>query len=127
MFQDDYNAFRKGKLTNERALQSMLTDVAARLYAYAVMLDILDRNTEAKFFEDIRTKLFDIRSKVGADTTQEGFDELSNDMNGIYQELNTAYIYLHAHKPDEATILQSTANAACGLVFTIKHFRDPVL
>lgn len=126
MYQEDYYAFRKGKLTAVRALEGMITNVARGVFAYMVMLTNLGRGEESKFLECIRTKVFDIRAKIGDDTTQEGLDELANDMKGIYYELNTAYLFLRAHKPDEAIILQSVTNDACGLIYVIKHFKDPV-
>jgi hypothetical protein len=123
MNQDDYTAFRNGKLTNVRAMQSMITEVGSGLYAYMVMLAIAGRLKESAFYENIRNQVFDIRSKLGEHTTQEGLDDLSNRMRSVYTELETARLFLSAHnKPDEVVILQSVTNTACGLIYTIKHF-----
>jgi hypothetical protein len=122
MNQDDYNAFRNGKLTNVRAMQSMITEVGSGLYTYMVMLSLAGRLKEAVFYENIRTQVFDIRSNLGEHTTQDGLDDLSNRMRSIYTELETARLFLSAHKSDEAVILQSATNTACGLIYTIKHF-----
>ena len=124
MNHDDYTAFRKGKLTDVRALQSMITEVAAGLYAYMVMLELADRLKESVFYENIRKRVFDIRSQITDESTQGGLDDLSNEMRNIYTELETARTFLIAHKPMEACILQSVTNTACGLTHTIKHFRD---
>lgn len=126
MTHDDYMAIRRGKFAPIHAMHSMITTVGAGVYTYMVMLANLGRERESNFFSDIRERAFAIRSKIGADTTQEGLNELSNEMMSIYRDLNTAYIYLQAHKPEEATILQSVTNTACGLVYNIKHFRDEI-
>jgi hypothetical protein len=124
MNHDDYMALKRGKLTIIRGMESMITEVGSGVYTYMVMLSNAGRDQEAGFFGDIRERVFSIRSKIAEDTTQEGLDQLSNEMMGIYRDLNTAYIYLPAHKPEEACILQSVSNTACGLVYNIKHFKD---
>lgn len=124
MNHDDYIALRKGKLVPLSGIRSMITDVGAGVYAYMVMLGISERLYESKFYEDIRTRVFDIRDQITNDITQEVLDQLSSDMKMVYHDLNTAYTFLLAHKPDESSILQSVINTACGLIHNIKHFKD---
>jgi len=124
MNHDDYMALKRGELTIERGMESMITTVASGVYTYMVMLNIAGRAQEAGFFGDIRERAFAIRSKVSVGNTQEECNYLSNEMMSIYRDLNTAYIYLQALKPEEACILQSVTNTACGLVYTLKHFKD---
>jgi len=126
MNHDDYMAFKRGKLTIIRGMESMITEVGSGVYAYMVMLSNAGRAQEAGFFGDIRERTFAIRSKVSEGNTQEEWNYLSNEMMSIYRDLNTAYIYLQAHKPEEACILQSVSNMAGVLVYNIKHFKDPV-
>ena len=121
---DDYTAFRKGTFTKEGAMRSMITEVGAGLYTYMVMLELADRTKESGFYENIRKRVFDIRSQITNESTQGGLDDLSSEMRNIYTELETARTFLIAHKPKEACILQSVTNTACGLIHTIKHFAD---
>ena len=122
MNQDDYIAFRNGKLTHARVLQSMITTVGSALYAYRVMLEIAGRTQESALYESIRRRVFDIREQIKDDTSQAELDDLSNKMQCIYRELDTAETFLTHHAPGEAGILRSVTNDACGLVHTIKHF-----
>lgn len=126
MNNDDYRSLRRGVLKPIRGLESMITTVGADVYVYMIMLNNAGREREGAFFKDIRDRVFNIRGKIAEDTTQEGFDELSNEMMSIYRDLKTAYIYLQAHKPEEASILQSVSNKACELIYDIKHFKDEV-
>jgi len=126
MNHDDYNALRQGKLSILHGLKSMIGSVGAGVYTYMVMLNTLGREKEASFFSDIRDRVFQIRDRIANDTTQEGLDKLSNEMTIVYHGLNTAYIYLQAHKPEESAVLQSVTNTACGLIYNIKHFNDEV-
>lgn len=122
MNQDDYIAFRNGNLTHARVVQTMITAVGSALYAYRVMLEIAGRTRESTLYEDIRRRVFAIRDRIKDDTAQAELDELSNKMQCIYRELDTAETFLMQHAPAEATILKSVSNDACGLVHTIKHF-----
>lgn len=124
MNQEDYTAFRGGKLTKEHAMRSMITTIGGGLYTYMVMLENADRVGEAAFYKDIRTRVFDIRAHIQHDVTAAVLERLSNEMRCIYAELETARVFLSAHKPNEVCILQSVTNDACGLIYTIKHFRD---
>jgi len=124
MNHDDYMALKRGKLTPMRGLQSIITEVGAGVYAYMVMLSNAGRDQEAGFYGDIRERAFRIRSEVYDNPVQENLDKCSADMMCIYRDLNTAYIFLQAHKPDEACLLQSVTNTACELEYDIKHFLD---
>lgn len=125
MNHDDYLALRRGKLQHYRGLQSILTGVGAGLYSYMVMLGLAGRTYEEEFYKDIRNRVFEVRDQIQHDSTQETFDRLSEDMRAIYSELNTAYTFLKAHKPEEATILQSVTNTANGLIHDIRTFLTP--
>lgn len=118
MFLDDYNLFRRGKLSNQQALESSITHLGGSLYAYMVMLETLDRKEEANYLEELRMRIFKIRTEI-----QDGdYERLSTDMHCIYRELEVLRMQLRVHKPAEAAILQSTNNEACGLVYVIKEF-----
>lgn len=121
MKHDDYNAFLKGKLTVERAMESMITEIGSGVYAYMVMLSNAGREHESKFYEEVRKEVFDIRSKVSEPDTD--FADLSNRMRIVAEKLRTAEFFLWAHKPQEAGILQSVTNESLGLVWKLKEFK----
>ena len=121
MNQEDYISFLKGKLTVERAMESMITEIGSGVYAYMVMLGNAGREHESEFYEDIRKEVFDIRSKVSEPGTD--FAELSNRMRVVAEKLRTAEIFLWAHKPQEAGLLQSVANESLGLIWKLKEFK----
>lgn len=121
MNQEDYTAFLKGKFTVERAMESMITEIGSGVYAYMVMLGNAGREHESKFYEEIRKEVFDIRSKVSEEGTD--FAELSTRMRVVAEKLRTAEIFLWAHKPQEAGLLQSVTNESLGLVWKLKEFK----
>ena len=122
MRQENYTAFINGKLTPIHAMEDMITSVGSGLYAYMVMLRISGRESEATFFEDIRNRIFAIRSKIYT-STEETLKSISEEMRIIYAELSVAETFIRIHKPEEATILQSPVNEACGLIRYIKDFK----
>src|SRR5690606_26110867 len=102
-------------------MESMITEIGSGVYAYMVMLGNAGREHESKFYEDIRKEVFDIRSKVSEPGTD--FAELSNRMRVVAEKLRTAEIFLWAHKPQEAGLLQSVANESLGLIWKLKEFK----
>lgn len=112
-------AFRSGRLTEKMLIEAMITDVAAGVYAYMRMLENANRTFEAKFFNSIRDEVFGIRTDFQDDKVK----DLSQRMSMVYVQLETARSYLLAHKTEEAGLLQSVNNDACGLIHTLKHYK----
>lgn len=119
MFFEDYNTFCKGKLTRERAIESLFTDLGSSFYAYMVMLSIAGREDESKIYEDMRRKIFDLRSKIYEKTFNQ--DDL-REVDRLAVEINTIYRHLCVSKSKEATILQSPANNAYALFSIMKDY-----
>jgi hypothetical protein len=116
---DILQAFRSGRLSEQMLIEAMITDVAASVYAYMRMLENAGRKEEAKLFESIRDEVFNIRADFGNEKTT----NLSQRMSMVYMRLETARTYLIAHKPEEAGLLQSVNNEACGLIHTLKNYK----
>jgi hypothetical protein len=112
MFFEDYRRFCEGKLTQERAIESLFTDLGSSFYAYMVMLQVAGRADEADIYEKMRKKIFELRHKIFDKSFGE---EDLREVDRLAVEINTIYRHLQVSKSPEAIILQSPANNAYAL------------
>lgn len=118
MKQEYFRYFLEGKLTKEMVIEDLITDVAAGLYTYMVMIGNADRTFEATQMEEWRNRYFKIRNNWN---DPDGPGEIEARM--LYSEMKLFVEMLRVYRPQESHIFQSVLNNACGLIQIIKEHK----
>ena len=108
---------RNGTYTEKDVWYDTLTNLAASLYAYKIMLRNAGREPEAMMLEGFRQDLFTVRSAFSGATPPKPSETLRR----VCYQLDTHFQLLRALRPDESPILQSVANVALWLAESDVH------
>lgn len=116
------NRVKTKTYTEEDFYHDLLSSLAGSLYTYMVMLRIAGREQEARLLENARTSIFAARDAGFLDAPSSILQDLLKACWG----LDNHFAFLQALRPEEATVLQSSANTALWVANVITSKKDVV-